>query len=177
MYAGSFCFFLGLSVYFSPTDYNWEVIAIEGGIIFVHANLLAVVENAALKKITLFQAQNDVLANLPNCSASYLSLEKELLLWYMTMHYTFPIKCKRKVKLHIFQNIIALAETGCLDFRSFCTSCLVSEPFLYNFFPIVKANSWLHCSCKHLSNLCNIFIHLCFYQILILHYCQDNFPP
>lgn len=41
----------------------------------MHSNLLAVVENTALKKITLFQAQNDVLAN---CSASSLSLGREL---------------------------------------------------------------------------------------------------
>ncbi|KAK2508908.1 hypothetical protein MC885_005403, partial [Smutsia gigantea] len=25
-------------------------------------------------------------------------------------------------------NIITLAETGCLDFRTFCTSCLIRKP-------------------------------------------------
>ncbi|XP_019470863.1 palmitoyltransferase ZDHHC13-like isoform X2 [Meleagris gallopavo] len=28
----------------------------------------------------------------------------------------------------VFQNIVALAEAGCLDFRTFCTSCLVRKP-------------------------------------------------
>lgn len=39
-------------IYFSLADYNWEIIAIDGkkgGCIFVHFNLLAMVENAALK--------------------------------------------------------------------------------------------------------------------------------
>lgn len=44
-------------------------------------------------------------------------------------------------------------------------------------FSIVKANSWLHCSCKHLLNLHGIFVYLCFYWVLILHYCQNNFLP
>uniref|UniRef100_A0A452V3U8 Palmitoyltransferase n=1 Tax=Ursus maritimus TaxID=29073 RepID=A0A452V3U8_URSMA len=33
-----------------------------------------------------------------------------------------------QVKFHAFQNIITLAETGCLDFRTFCTSCLIRKP-------------------------------------------------
>lgn len=61
------------------------------GVIFVHSNLLAMVENAALKS-HIFQAQNDMVASLLSCFSSYLSLKRELWEWYVTVQHPFPNK-------------------------------------------------------------------------------------
>lgn len=52
-----------------------------GSAIFVHSNLLAMVANAALRN-HIFQAQNDMVASLPNCFSGYLSLERAVKMVY-----------------------------------------------------------------------------------------------
>uniref|UniRef100_A0A8C0L2T2 Palmitoyltransferase n=1 Tax=Canis lupus dingo TaxID=286419 RepID=A0A8C0L2T2_CANLU len=48
--------------------------------------------------------------------------------WLLKGCLLLTFKRNHKVKFHAFQNIITLAETGCLDFRTFCTSCLIRKP-------------------------------------------------
>lgn len=44
----------------------------------MHSNLLALVENAALKSQHYFRVQDDLVASIPHCFSGYLSLEREL---------------------------------------------------------------------------------------------------
>ena len=128
-------------------------------------------------KVALFQAQNDLLASLRNCFFSCLSLERAVIMvynhaLYVPLHSTNVRSNSVSFRISSPSQRLAVWTSGHFVHRVLWVSL-----FFIIFFPIVKANSWLHCSWKHILNLHSVFIHLCFSWVLILHYCQNDFLP
>lgn len=91
--------------------------------------------------------------------------------WCKNFH-RCPWKCDPNASANyfVFQNIVALAEAGCLDFRTFCTSCLVSEALVFLFFlnllllnTAIKKFFLIACHASVTCTVCSMLLRFLFF--------------